>query len=387
VNYLEIALEKPLDQATKDILTESHKASRSLIYVIDDLLHLTDSSYQAPLPMVYVNFRLSDSVMTTLDSLRKHARRKALFFNIDQAADLPLRLRGDPQRFQAAITHLVTNAIQYTDEGGVNIYVDARPTTDGVYLVTVTVQDTGTGMSEDGLNELFQEFEQVPDEDSGSEDSAVVENTGRSSTPKEKVMLGMGLALVARYIRQCGGQIRGQSTLGQGSTFALDVPLQPAKEDSISLPSALTTYHDFSDSKVSVCRQSPSAAGAMLSTLTTVAASSSNDSATASEVRSRAYADSDQHSKVNATNVSPIDTENKLPIPPQIEKLAMLVADDNSVNLSILKRRLENMGYDVKTSLDGQECFETFQEQYDSTDFILMDINVSRAHPAYRTMC
>lgn len=327
--------------------------------------------------MVYVNFRLSDSVMATLDPLRRHARRKALSFNIDQAADLPLRLRGDLQRFETAITHLVTNAIQYTDEGRVNIYVDAQPTTDGVYLVTVTVQDTGTGMSEDALNELFQEFEQVPDENSGSGDSVVLENTGRSSTPEEKVMLGMGLALVARYIRQCGGQIRGKSTLGQGSTFALDVPLQYPKENSIRPQSGLTTYHDFSDSKVSVCRQSPSAAEAMPSTLTTVAASSSNDSATGSEVRSQAYADSDQHSKVNATNVSPVDAENKLPIPLQIEKLAVLVADDNSVNLSILKRRLEKMGHDVKTSLDGQECFEIFQEQYHSTDFILMDINVS----------
>jgi hypothetical protein len=64
VNCLEIALEKPLDQETKDILTDSHNASKSLIYVIDDLLHLTDTIYQAPLATTFDTFKLRESVHT-----------------------------------------------------------------------------------------------------------------------------------------------------------------------------------------------------------------------------------------------------------------------------------------------------------------------------------
>jgi PleD family two-component response regulator len=84
----------------------------------------------------------------------------------------------------------------------------------------------------------------------------------------------------------------------------------------------------------------------------------------------------DQSSVPLSNPVSPRDIIESTQVAPRLEKLSVLVADDNSVNLSIFKRRLEKLGHEVKTSLDGQECFDAFQEHRDAIHFILMDINV-----------
>jgi hypothetical protein len=57
--------------------------------------------------------------------------------------------------------------------------------------------------------------------------------------------------------------------------------------------------------------------------------------------------------------------------------LAVLLADDNPVNLAVLQRRLKTMGHEVHSSRDGQQCYELFQKSRDGLDFLLMDINVS----------
>lgn len=389
VNFLEIALEKSLDQETKDVLTESQHASKSLIYVIDDLLHLTDSSYQMPLPMADFSFSLSESVMTTLGPLQKHASQKALSFNIDQATNLTVRLRGDLQRFQQAIIHLVTNAIRYTEEGSIDVCISARPTTEDTYLVTVTVRDTGVGMPQDALDELFQEFEQVPDEPMRPRESvSVLHGTEEKLLiPKAEVVLGLGLALVARYIRQCGGQIRGKSSQGQGSTFALDVPLRIDKDEFNTQRSGSTSPNGSPHGKVFAHLTSPTSTESTISSQIIASSPSDIDPAASQQERPPLYAGSDRLSNVSSKTVSPSTTVKESPITSQTGKLAVLVADDNPINLSLLKRRLEKMGHDITTSVDGQDCFETFRRQCNTLHFILMDINACRPRHLYTIIC
>jgi len=63
----------------------------------------------------------------------------------------------------------------------------------------------------------------------------------------------------------------------------------------------------------------------------------------------------------------------------------VLVADDNSINLQILQRRLEKVGHDVKVSWDGQECFDLLKIHQNAIDFILMDLEV-RLSPILNTL-
>jgi CheY-like chemotaxis protein/two-component sensor histidine kinase len=364
VNCLEIALEKPLDQETKDILTDSHNASKSLIYVIDDLLHLTDTIYQAPLATTFDTFKLRESVLSTLHSLHIYATRKSLSFIIEWDDVMPTVFRGNLQRLQLAITQIVANAIQYTEEGGIKIHVGARPITDKDYIVHIAVQDTGTGLAEDDLDKLFQEFEQVADEDFQVTGTSEHVTTAPSSGVPKKSELGLGLALVARYIKQCGGQIRVISNMGKGSTFALDVPLTLGEEADVITPGTFAE------------RDSNMRHGKSLSS----AASTTSQPSTALVLRHAAqspdHAPAAQSHVQDFDVVSPNDVSRATLITPKMKSLVVLVVDDNPVNVRILKRRLERMGHEVKTSLGGQECFEVFQNHFEAVECILMDINV-----------
>jgi len=374
-----MALEKQLDQETKDVLIESHSASKSLIYVIDDLLHLTGNAYQSPLPMVHITFDLRDTVQSTLDQLQKHATQKMLSFRFEQNDDVPRHVCSDLHRFQQALTQLVTNAIKHTTQGGINIRLAVQATTEEYCVVQVSVQDTGIGMSERGLDELFQEFEQVPDEDIDSDDVSM-HNTGEGpSRIKKEAKLGLGLALVARYIKQCGGQVRGKSIAGEGSTFSLDIPMQLGKEDALGSPASSTTPRGPSGEKSGKGVTGP----ALCPTDIETASASTHpnfrlhiDRARRSSERSPMREASVLESILTIRSASQSAVNRSRPVTPVQEKPAVLIADDNTVNLSILKRRLEKMGHEVKTSLDGQQCFEVFQEHQDAMHFILMDINV-----------
>jgi two-component sensor histidine kinase len=370
-----MALEKKLDQETKDVLTESHFASKSLIYVIDDLLHSTGSAYQPPLPMVHINFDLRKIVETTLDQLQKHATQKRLSFSVYQDDDVPTHVFSDLQRFQQAVTQLVINAIEHTQTGGVAIHLTARPTTEGYCVVHILVQDTGIGMSERDLDELFQELEQVPDEDIGSREIS-------AHGTQKQAKLGLGLALVARYIKQCGGQVRGKSVQFAGSTFSLDIPMQIGKEDTLASLVSSATSSVFPEDRSrgrslgSIARpttDSPISSGTSPNFQLHIDRPGRNSEQSPSHVDPR------QEHILAIRSASP----NVRPMSPVKEKPAVLIADDNSVNLSILKRRLERMGHEVKTSVDGQQCFEVYQEHQRATHFILMDINVCNVLPLF----
>jgi CheY-like chemotaxis protein/anti-sigma regulatory factor (Ser/Thr protein kinase) len=321
-----------------------------------------------------------------LDPFRKHATQKGLTFEISEDDNMLRFVRSDLQRFQQALTQLVTNAIKHTANGGVKIHLGARLTAEEYCVVQVSVQDTGVGMTERELDRLFQEFEQVPDEGIES-DEAMVNDTEELSTSNKGAKLGLGLALVARYIKQCGGRVRGQSIAGQGSIFSLDIPMQLGKEHELASASASGTPSGLYEERSGKGARRPVVSPTAESTTYSHTPSSFRlhiDRVRPHSERSPAHADSERGSGLAIRSSSPrmvvkprpASSNTKKPATPNAGKPVVLIADDNSVNLSILKRRLERMGHEVKTSVDGQECFDVYQEHQHTVQFILMDISV-----------
>src|SRR4051812_47719114 len=94
INYLEMALEKPLEDSTKDALTQSYNASKSLIYVIDDLLNLTGST-TGSIPQLCETFDLMACLEETLDPLKRLAREKGVELVLRTSSGASRFLRGD----------------------------------------------------------------------------------------------------------------------------------------------------------------------------------------------------------------------------------------------------------------------------------------------------
>jgi signal transduction histidine kinase len=117
-----------------------------------------------------------------------------------------LMLHSDRQKVKQIIVNLLSNALKFTHEGGIEIAV----TFDGrSRMATITVSDTGIGISAEHHEKIFEDFRQVDD-----------------SPSRQYGGTGLGLAICRRLATAVGGRIALRSTLGEGSTFTLTIPAE-----------------------------------------------------------------------------------------------------------------------------------------------------------------
>lgn len=242
INYLEIALEGSLDQETRDNLSKSHSASKSLIYVINDLLDLTKTEEGGDLVKDEV-FDLSATLFEATDMFKGDARRKNIAYKVTDLGGLPRQVMGDQRRVRQAISNVTANAIQNTSEGGVTVEMYVADREANRVDVEISIADTGSGISAKKLDQLFRELEQVQTEqenqlvESGSDGKDLPE-----STPKaDGRVLGLGLAVVARIVRNMNGQLRLKSEEGKGTRFIIQFPFDLPEQEQQTLEAASPT--------------------------------------------------------------------------------------------------------------------------------------------------
>lgn len=229
INYLEIALEGTIDQETRDNLSRSHSASKSLIYVINDLLDLTKAEDGQDL----INDEIFDFIETmreVMNSFKSDANRKGLQYEVIEHSRLPRLVYGDQRSIRQAISNIIANAIDNTTTGWVRVEAWLEELLDSRATIEVSVEDTGAGISNKRLDALFRDLEQVSTEGrelfGGMEIGAgcLAKNRGDSA-------LGLGLAVVARVVRNMNGQLRLKSEEGSGSRFVIQLPFSLPEGD------------------------------------------------------------------------------------------------------------------------------------------------------------
>lgn len=242
VNYLEIALEGSLDGEIRENLAKSHSASKSLIYVINDLLDLTNTENGQNLIKDEV-FDLPATLKEAADMFQGEAKRKNISYNVIEYPGVPKCVLGDQRRVRQVITNVIANAMQHTSSGAVTVESWPSPTEQepGYMDVEVAVNDTGSGMSQDALETLFRELEQVSSEhDPIYYEQHKSRESGENSDDEQKPVLGLGLALVARIVRNMQGQLSVKSEEGKGSRFKIQLRFPvPTNEEKPTVPPAL----------------------------------------------------------------------------------------------------------------------------------------------------
>ncbi|KAK4214580.1 hypothetical protein QBC37DRAFT_146841 [Rhypophila decipiens] len=349
VNYLEMALEKQLEDSTKEVLQRSYTASKSLIFVIDDLLNLTGHTTGSVAPLSDP-FDLNLCLDEALDPLKRLAREKRIeIITIPQGNSR--YLLGDPPSLQRAVSILVENAIQHTHKAQLRVeWVDLLRTPKSS-MMRISVTDYGPGLTERQLDDMFQEFEQVPDEDFDEFGDVTM-------APRDKVLrVGVGLAFVARYVKQRSGQLRVRSTKGRGSTFAIEIPFAVA-----SRAPSIVSRRDASPLPALPMPRPPNMTSSYAAT----------QGMTTTPSGSTAVQLSPPILVQPTPSASPMDSVNTSAAP----CFNIIVADDNMINVQILERRLTKMGHRVLVARDGQDCFNVFTQNQACVDFVLMDLNM-----------
>jgi len=224
INYLEIALEGALDTETRENLSRSHSASKSLIYVINDLLDLTKTEEGVPL-IKGESFDLTATITEATDMFRNDAKRKNIGYQVVIHPGLPHLCIGDQRRVRQAISNITANAVQNTTHGSIKVEALVAARTDAEHVdVEVAVSDTGVGMSQKKLDQLFYDLEQVQSESTSMLEDALVPDANKTAGQGDKSTLGLGLAVVARIIKNMNGQLRLRSEEGRGTRFVVSFP-------------------------------------------------------------------------------------------------------------------------------------------------------------------
>ncbi|KAI1770352.1 hsp90-like protein [Hypoxylon cercidicola] len=226
INCLEIALEGSLDQDTRENLARSHSASKSLIYVINDLLDLTNTEEGQELIKDEI-LDLPACIREATDPFKIDAKRKALHYEVIEHPGLPRYVHGDYRRVRQAVANITANAMQHTTQGSVRVESYVTEVLDTRVRVEIVVEDTGRGMSNEKLDNLFRDLEQVS---VYVDESASVDDVEK---PAEGRTLGLGLAVVARILRNMDGQLRLKSEEGKGSRFVIQLPFDLPTDESL----------------------------------------------------------------------------------------------------------------------------------------------------------
>jgi PAS domain S-box-containing protein len=145
--------------------------------------------------------RIETLIDNVIAMLRQRAAAKHLSLSVEPMR-VPAQLRGDPTRLQQALLNYATNAIKFTERGGVTLSVETLEENTDSVLLRFAVIDTGIGIAADTQGKLFSAFEQAD-----------------SSTTRKYGGTGLGLAITRKIAEQMGGEVGVESTPGSGSTF------------------------------------------------------------------------------------------------------------------------------------------------------------------------
>lgn len=137
------------------------------------------------------------------------AQAKGLELRLQADETLPRFVVMDAVRLRQVLFNLIGNALKFTEHGSVNIAARAGPAREGRVRLSLAISDTGPGISPDALPMLFERFSQV-------EEAATRRHGGA----------GLGLAICKQITELMGGRIRAESTLGEGTTFHIDLVLE-----------------------------------------------------------------------------------------------------------------------------------------------------------------
>jgi PAS domain S-box-containing protein len=197
-------------------------AGKLLLAVVNDVLDFSKID-AGQMPIEDAPFRLDDVLDNLSNLVRTRVQEKNLVLEYVVSPDVPPALRGDSLRLSQVLINLVSNAIKFTAEGSVTVFVNAKPPEEGRVELEFGIQDTGIGMSAEQLANLFQAFSQ-----------------GDSSVTRKFGGTGLGLVICQRLIELMGGDIWVESRPQAGSTFAFHVVL--GVEDSPPAAPALPGY-------------------------------------------------------------------------------------------------------------------------------------------------
>ncbi len=208
IGFTKVVLKTDLTAKQKEYLSAIKVSGDSLIVLINDILDLAKVD-AGKMTFEQTPFKLSASISAMLHLFETKIQEKNLELVKEYDYKIPEVLVGDPVRLHQVILNLVSNAVKFTTAGKITVSVRLLNEDEEKATIEFAVTDTGIGIAENKLNNIFDDFQQAT-----------------SGTSRLYGGTGLGLAIVKQLVEPQGGTIHVKSKAGEGSTFSFVLNFQ-----------------------------------------------------------------------------------------------------------------------------------------------------------------
>ncbi len=204
----DLALGTEVDSEQREYLNLTRASGERLLALIEDILdysNLETGNSEIRADEVELRSLISDTVERQV----RHRNKAKVVVQTEVSSELPQKVLMDGRRFAQILSHLLSNAVKFTEQGEIRILVDGHREGPGGWQLDVEIQDTGVGIPADKLESIFALFSQA--------DNTFVRRFGG---------MGLGLTLSRQMIELMGGELSVESEVGVGSTFRFRVGVE-----------------------------------------------------------------------------------------------------------------------------------------------------------------
>ncbi|MFO0699228.1 MAG: ATP-binding protein [Nitrospira sp.] len=201
----ELLLRYPLNEKERHLTQSIHQSGSVLLSIINDILDFSKIE-AGKLRLEAISFEVRRTIEEAVAVSAPTAEQKGLRLSCHIDPEIPSFLVGDPTRLKQIVVNLVSNAVKFTEQGTIAVSAKLKKTDNERYGLSISVTDTGIGISPDAQAHIFDAFSQAD-----------------GSTTRKYGGTGLGLAIVKQLVTLMGGTIELQSHLGQGTCFRFTI--------------------------------------------------------------------------------------------------------------------------------------------------------------------
>ncbi|MFP4497348.1 MAG: ATP-binding protein, partial [Vulcanimicrobiota bacterium] len=221
IGFSSLLSEASLPGQEQECVRFINNSAQHLLTLINDILDLSKVE-SGQIEFDISSFDIRDLLRETIALLKPKIKDKSIYCNTLVDSNIPKFFFGDQKYIRQVLLNVISNAVKYTDEGGITISVyslhTAKPEK-GLFNLSISVKDTGIGIPPDRLLTIFEPFDR-----------------GNKKIRDKYEGTGLGLAITRKILDLMNGAIKVESETGRGTTFTINFPLNVAEECHIGEP-------------------------------------------------------------------------------------------------------------------------------------------------------
>ncbi len=205
MGFSDLLLDERLTEKPKHYIHQISKSAKSLLRIVNDILDVT--AIEAGHIRLYNEpFSLRIEIEELLEIFKPQAEKKGLYLKLTMQEGLVDGLHGDISRLHQILENLLSNALKYTETGGVNLTVRQMESTGEDIVLRFDVEDTGIGIDEKAHQVIFDNFTRL-----------------ETFEMRKSEGTGLGLAIVRSLVQKMDGKLQVQSRPGEGACFRVEL--------------------------------------------------------------------------------------------------------------------------------------------------------------------